>query len=146
MSNAELRRAMQNIRLKGALLRGLLGDFDGNIEVAGRPGYYYVRVEKPGGYEVGIFPGRVRALNNLPVRVETDPITRVQFIAGLDDQTITYSGIDPATIPAMERHALTHLSVSSNGSLWVKRYVARRPGLKTPSFSILERIVVGETP
>ncbi len=108
MNNRQLRRAVKNIRLKGQFLRGLLGDFSGTIEVAGRPGYYYVRVEKPGGYEVGIFPGRVRALKNLPVRLETHPITGIQYIVGLDDETIAYGGTAPSSIPAMERHALTH--------------------------------------
>ncbi|MGC9397119.1 MAG: hypothetical protein ACP5J4_19925 [Anaerolineae bacterium] len=104
----QLKAALRNIRLKGRFLRGLLGDFDDNVEVTGRPGYYYVRVEKPGGYEVGIFPGRVRALYNLPVRIETHPVTGVQFIAGADDETIAYGSTDPATIPALELHATTH--------------------------------------
>lgn len=108
MVNKQLLRAARNLRKKGPFLRGLLGDFSGNVAVSGRPGYFYVRVEKPGGYEVGIFPGRVRALNNLPVRIETHPVTGVQFIAGADDETIAYGGTDPGSIPAMELHGITH--------------------------------------
>lgn len=106
--SVELRRATQNLRRKGQFVRGLLGDFSGTIAVAARPGYYYVRVEKPGGYEVGIFSGRVRALYNLPVRIETHPLTNQQFIAGVDDEMIAYSGENPATIPAIELHGVTH--------------------------------------
>ena len=38
-----------------------------------------------------------------------------------------------------------HLSVSSNGSLWVKPTSSYAPGWAILTFSILERIVVGET-
>jgi len=115
----DLKRAASNIRLKGQFVRGLLGDFTGTIAVDGRPGYYYVRVEKPGGYEVGIFQGRVRALYNLPVRIETHPITKQQFITGVDDELITYGGTDPATIPALDQHALTHAWGGDDMLMWL---------------------------
>ena len=40
---------------------------------------------------------------------------------------------------------LDYLSVSSNGSLWVKRVFSPTSGRPHIPFSILERIVVGET-
>lgn len=108
-ADQQMQRAGAGLRRKGAFLRGLLGDFAGNITVADRPGYYYVRVDRAGsGYELGIFPGRIRALYNLPIRIETNPLTQVQYIAGIDDQTLAYSGVDPADVPAIERHAATH--------------------------------------
>ncbi|MBN1261095.1 MAG: hypothetical protein JXB35_10480 [Anaerolineae bacterium] len=115
----DLERAFRSIRKKGSFLRGLLGDFEGNIEVNGRPGYYYVRVEKPGGYEVGIFPGRVRPLYNLPVRIETHPITRVQYIAGLDDETVAYGGGDPGAITTVERHQQSHGWGGDDQLMWL---------------------------
>jgi hypothetical protein len=108
MTNRALKRAAGGLRRKGQFQRGLLGNAAGAIEVPGRPGYFYVRVEKPGGYEEGIFPGRVPLYLNLPVRIETHPITGVQFVAGVDDQTIAYSGVDPADIPDVGPHAPTH--------------------------------------
>ena len=117
--NQELKRAVKNVRLKGIFQRGLLGDFEGQLEVAGRTGYYYVRLEKPGGYEVGIFPGRVRPLYNLPVRIETHPLTNQQFIAGTDDETIAYGGAAPGAFPALDRHADTHGWGGDDMAMWL---------------------------
>lgn len=115
----ELKRAARNIRKKGQFIRGLLGDFVGTIAVADRPGYYYVRVEKPGGYEVGIFPGRVRALYNLPVIIQTNPLTGVQYIAGTDDTTIAYGGTDPATVVSVDLHGFTHEWGGDDMLMWL---------------------------
>ena len=41
--------------------------------------------------------------------------------------------------------SLNSLSVSSNGSTWVKRVMPPRNGVDDLAFSILERIDVGET-
>ncbi|HOU13459.1 MAG TPA: hypothetical protein PKZ84_10100 [Anaerolineae bacterium] len=118
--NRDLQHAARNLRRKGPFLRGLLGDFDSHITVSGRPGYYYVRVEKPGGYEVGIFPGRVRPLYNLPVQIETHPLTGIQYIAGLDDVTVAYGGTDPATIPGdVGLHGETHSWGGDDMPVWL---------------------------
>lgn len=119
MSQRVLKRAAENLRRKGPFLRGLLGDFDGNIAVADRLGYYYVRVERPSGYEVGVFPGRVRALYNLPVCIETHPVTNVQYVSGIDDETVAYSGVDPASVPTLDRHADTHGWEGDDMPIWL---------------------------
>lgn len=119
MSNRDLVRAARSLRKKGNFLRGLLGDFSGTIEVLGRPGYYYVRLDKPGGYEVGVFPGRVRPLNNLPVRVETHPLTGVQYIVGPDDETLIYGGADPADVPVLDIHGDTHGWGGDDMAVWL---------------------------
>jgi len=49
-------------------------------------------------------------------------------------------------VGAMHRRHRRHLSVSSNGSTWVKRYSSNVAATRRPcTFSILERIDVGET-
>jgi len=108
MINKDLLRAARGLRRKGSFQRGLLGNGAGAVKVDGRPGYFYVRVEKPGGYEEGIFPGRVPPYYNLPVRIETHPITAVQFVAGIDNGMLAYSGTDPAEVPDTTPHAWTH--------------------------------------
>jgi len=115
----ELARAAANIRKKGTFLRGLLGDFDGAMGVPGRDGYFFVRVEKPGGYEVGVFPGRVRPLYNLPVRIETHPLTNVQYIADVDNEALVYSGADPAGVPTIDLHGDSHGWGGDDMPMWL---------------------------
>jgi len=115
---SDLRRAASAIRKKGERLYGLLGDFDGNITVADKVGYYYVRVEQPdGSYQVGEFAGQVRATLNLPVIIETNPVTLVQTIAGVDEVQFARANPDADSYGGVDKHATSH-ELGGDDILW----------------------------
>ncbi len=112
----ELENAAQDLSHKGVLLRGLLGDDNKNFHPLNDDGTerpeWYVRVAKAGGYELGVFPGRIRPMWNLPVIIQTHPLLGVQYIAETDETGIQIgnSGGNPIVPPTwrVDPHAWTH--------------------------------------
>jgi len=100
-------------RPKGKRYHCLLGDFSGNVRPADRPSDFYVRVPQAGSstYSLAILSGNVRAIYNLPVVVEEDPLTHEQYIVGGDALFIKYgedSGNTPAPPAGLVNHGQTH--------------------------------------
>lgn len=100
-------------RPKGQRWHGIVGDFNGNVEVSGKPGYVYVRIPKGSGFELGEFPGKVTT-SGMAVTIEHDPLTGQQVVVDSDPTAVAYSAggsvtFDPqvfAIAPHADRHTL----------------------------------------
>jgi len=121
----ELTRVFSQYRPKGGRWFGLLGqtaDAGAEIEVSGRPGWYWVRVDRAGsGYQPGIFQARVgfRPLVNLPVVIEADPFTGVRYIVSVDQFMVEASGQTAVPALTLEEHATTHEWDGSDQLNWI---------------------------
>lgn len=117
MNDAErkLQGFSNSLRKKGLRVYGLLGNFSNVVEVSGKSGWYYVRIQQAGSnrYSLGEFQGNVRPLYNLPVVIEQDPITGEQYIVGTD-QTLLQYGIDGGN----EEPAPSELPLHANYHGW----------------------------
>lgn len=90
---------------------GILGNSAGAVEVPGRAGYYYARIEKGSEYEEGIFQATspLRPLLNYPVQIEADPVTGMRVITGADMSVLELTGQVSSVPPlGLARHAASH--------------------------------------
>jgi hypothetical protein len=113
----DLRKQSDDIRKKGPFFYGILGDANGNLHPLDESGNerpeWWVRVVRPNGYEPGIYSGSVRGWLNLPVKIETDPLTGRQVIIDIDANALQAGEIagNPAIPPGiwdLPLHGSTH--------------------------------------
>lgn len=103
----QIAEGVKRFRLVGRQETGVLGRADGTCAVPDRPGYAYVRVQRPGGEVEGIYPCSLRLRPNTPVKIETDPLTGQQVVVDADWDTadLLDERDDVLLIP---QHASTH--------------------------------------
>lgn len=104
-------------RPKGYRWHGIVGNFDGVVDVPNKPGWKYVRIPKAGtgDYELGEFPelNVAGTVYNSPVLIEYDPLTGQRIIAGGDQQAAAAATPPGAGLPdpgaySLPKHAPLH--------------------------------------
>jgi len=99
---------MKRYREHQTVLPALLGDGQGNIVVANRPGYVYVRVGSEDLYGQA-FNGKVPARDNLPVLVGWDDLRPNLFqVLGIRQVYLDSVDSDVTIIPEVPPHGHTH--------------------------------------
>ena len=103
----KITEGVKRFRLVGRQETGVLGRADGVIAVPDRPGYAYVRVQRPGGDVLGVYRCNLRLRMNTPVKIATDPLTGEQIVIDADWDTADLLD-ERDDVLLLPQHAHTH--------------------------------------